>query len=227
MTCPRCQAENDAGARFCEDCGARLEAACPSCGIPVTPGKKFCRSCGAALTPEPSRFTSPESYTPKHLAEKILKSKAVLEGERKQVTVLFADLKGSMELLADRDPEDARKLLDPVLERMMEAVHRYEGTVNQVMGDGIMALFGAPLAHEDHAVRACYAALRMQESVKRYAEEVFRSDGVPVQIRVGLNSGEVVVRAIGSDLHMDYSALGQTRTWPRAWSRWRSPGRSS
>jgi class 3 adenylate cyclase/predicted ATPase len=124
--------------------------------------------------------------------------------------VLFADLKGSMELLADRDPEDARKLLDPVLERMMEAVHRYEGTVNQVMGDGIMALFGAPLAHEDHAVRACYAALRMQESVKRYAEEVFRSDGVPVQIRVGLNSGEVVVRAIGSDLHMDYSALGQT-----------------
>jgi predicted ATPase/class 3 adenylate cyclase len=210
MTCPRCQAENDAGARFCEDCGARLEAACPSCGTPVTPGKKFCRSCGAALTPEPSRFTSPEAYTPKHLAEKILTSKAALEGERKQVTVLFADLKGSMELLADRDPEEARKLLDPVLERMMEAVHRYEGTVNQVMGDGIMALFGAPLAHEDHAVRACYAALRMQESVKQYAEEVFRSHGVPLQIRVGLNSGEVVVRAIGSDLHMDYTAVGQT-----------------
>jgi class 3 adenylate cyclase len=126
------------------------------------------------------------------------------------VTVLFADLKGSMELLADRDPEDARKLLDPVLERMMEAVHRYEGTVNQVMGDGIMALFGAPLAHEDHAVRACYAALRMQESVKRYADEVRHSQGVAVRIRVGLNSGEVVVRAIGSDLHMDYSAVGQT-----------------
>ena len=105
------------------------------------------------------------------------------------MTVLFADLKGSMELLADRDPEEARKLLDPVLEHMMEAVHRYEGTVNQVMGDGIMALFGAPLAHEDHAVRACYAALRMQESVKRYAEGVFRSYGVPMQIRVGLNSG--------------------------------------
>src|SRR5207245_3699880 len=114
-------------------------------------------------------------------------------GERKQVTVLFADLKGSMELLADRDPEEARKILDPVLERMMEAVHRYEGTVNQVMGDGIMALFGAPLAHEDHAVRACYAALRMQESVAQYAEGVFRSHGVPLQIRVGLNSGEVVV----------------------------------
>src|SRR5262249_46166717 len=143
-------------------------------------------------------------------AEKILTSKSALEGERKQVTVLFADLKGSMELLADRDPEEARKILDPVLERMMEAVHRYEGTVNQVMGDGIMALFGAPLAHEDHAVRACYAALRMQDSVKCYAEEILRSLGVSIRIRVGLNSGEVVVRAIHSDLHVDYTAVGQT-----------------
>ena len=133
-----------------------------------------------------------------------------LEGERKQVTVLFADLKGSMELLADRDPEEARQLLDPVLERMMEAVHRYEGTVNQVMGDGIMALFGAPLAHEDHAVRACYAALRMQDAIGRYAEELRQRQGLDVQIRVGLNSGEVVVRSIGSDLHMDYTAVGQT-----------------
>jgi class 3 adenylate cyclase/tetratricopeptide (TPR) repeat protein len=163
----------------------------------------------AGAAPE-ARFTSPESYTPKHLAEKILTSKSALEGERKQVTVLFADLKGSMELLADRDPEEARKILDPVLERMMEAVHRYEGTVNQVMGDGIMALFGAPLAHEDHAVRACYAALRMQERVKQYAEQVHRAVGVPIHMRVGLNSGEVVVRAIGSDLHMDYTAVGQT-----------------
>jgi class 3 adenylate cyclase len=156
------------------------------------------------------RFASPDSYTPKHLAEKILTSKSALEGERKQVTVLFADLKGSMELLADRDPEEARKLLDPVLERMMEAVHHYEGTVNQVMGDGIMALFGAPVAHEDHAVRACYAALRMQETVKRYAEGVRREHGITIRVRVGLNSGEVVVRAIGSDLHMDYTAVGQT-----------------
>src|SRR5436309_5370685 len=211
MKCPRCQVENDAAARFCEDCGARLEAACPRCGTPVTPGKKFCRSCGAALTAEPAgRFASPDSYTPKHLAERILTSKAALEGERKQVTVLFADLKGSMELLADRDPEEARQILDPVLEQMMEAVHRFEGTVNQVMGDGIMALFGAPLAHEDHAVRACYAALQMQESVKRYAAEVRRSHAAVVKIRVGLNSGEVVVRAIGSDLHMDYTAVGQT-----------------
>jgi class 3 adenylate cyclase len=161
--------------------------------------RAICRAgSGSAIRP-------PEAYTPKHLAEKILTSKAALEGERKQVTVLFADLKGSMELLADQDPEEARKLLDPVLERMMEAVHRYEGTVNQVMGDGIMALFGAPLAHEDHAVRACYAALRMQESVKRYAEEVRRSHAAVVKVRVGLNSGEVVVRAIGSDLRMDYT----------------------
>src|SRR5262249_20991471 len=150
---------------------------------------------------------APESYTPKHLAEKILTSKSALEGERKQVTVLFADLKSSMELLADRDPEEARKILDPGLECMMEAVHRYAGTVNQVMGDGIMALFGAPVAHEDHAVRACYAALRMQDAVRRYAEEVQRTRAVPIHIRVGVNSGEVVVRSIGSDLRMDYTAV--------------------
>jgi len=171
-----------------------------------------------------AKFTTPDAYTPKHLAEKILTSKAALEGERKQVTVLFADLKGSMELLADRDPEEARKLLDPVLERMMEAVHRYEGTVNQVMGDGIMALFGAPLAHEDHAVRACYSALRMQEAVTRYAEEARRAHGVNVQIRVGLNSGEVVVRAIGSDLHMDYTAVGQTTHLAARMEQLASPG---
>jgi class 3 adenylate cyclase len=124
------------------------------------------------------------------------------------VTVLFADLKGSMELLADRDSEEARQLLDPVLEHLMAAVHRYEGTVNQVMGDGIMALFGAPIAHEDYAVRACYAALGMQEAMRRYSEEVRRTQGIEVQIRVGLNSGEVVVRTIASDLHMDYTAVG-------------------
>ncbi len=215
MKCSRCQHENASEARYCNACGVRLDLTCASCGHGNAPSSLFCSQCGHALNGSGSaasaqRFASPESYTPKHLAEKILTSKSALEGERKQVTVLFADLKGSMELLADRDPEEARKLLDPVLERMMEAVHRYEGTVNQVMGDGIMALFGAPLAHEDHAVRACYAALRMQESVAQYAEGVFRSYGVPVQIRVGLNSGEVVVRAIGSDLHMDYTAVGQT-----------------
>jgi predicted ATPase/class 3 adenylate cyclase len=213
MQCAQCQTENPPQAKFCLECATPLLRRCVNCGTQLPAAAKFCPECArpvSAPTPTQSRFTTPESYTPKHLAEKILTSKSALEGERKQVTVLFADLKGSMELLADRDPEEARKLLDPVLEHMMEAVHRYEGTVNQVMGDGIMALFGAPLAHEDHAVRACYAALRMQESIKRYAEGVRREHGVTVSIRVGLNSGEVVVRAIGSDLHMDYTAVGQT-----------------
>jgi class 3 adenylate cyclase len=203
-------------ARFCEECGARLRLRCPSCGFDAAPAAKFCAECGQQLGPPTppldvkATVASPQTYTPTYLAEKILLSKSALEGERKQVTVLFADLKGSMELLADRDPEEARQLLDPVLERLMAAVHRYEGTVNQVLGDGIMALFGAPLAHEDHAVRACYAALAMQAAMRRYTEEMRRTHGIEVQIRVGLNSGEVVVRAIGNDLHMDYSAIGQT-----------------
>src|SRR5215218_7409311 len=213
MQCPQCQHENPTGQKFCGECGARLEARCSTCGTVNSLGQKFCGECGerlagtaAAALPRP---TAPDAYTPQHLAERIISSRGALEGERKQVTVLFADLKGSMELLADRDPEEARRILDPVLERMMEAVHRYEGTVNQVLGDGIMALFGAPLAHEDHAVRACYAALRMQEAVKQYAREVQRTHGLPLHIRVGLNSGEVVVRSIGSDLRMDYTAVGQ------------------
>jgi class 3 adenylate cyclase len=165
----------------------------------------------SATVPSPARHTlEPLAYTPAYLAEKILTSRSAVEGERKQVTVLFADLKGSMELLADRDAEEARQLLDPVLERMMAAVHRYEGTVNQVMGDGIMALFGAPLAHEDHTLRACYAALAMQAAIQTYAVAARRAHGITVQMRVGLNAGAVVVRAIGNDLHMDYSAVGQT-----------------
>jgi class 3 adenylate cyclase/tetratricopeptide (TPR) repeat protein len=211
MLCAKCQQENPPGARFCGECGERFSPTCPGCEAPYRPDQNFCRECGARLAAVSLTASgTPGSHIPRHLAERILTSKAALEGERKQVTVLFADLKGSTELLADRDPEEARKLLDPVLDRMMEAVHYYEGTVNQVMGDGIMALFGAPLAHEDHAVRGCYAALRMQESVKRYADEVFKSVGVPIHIRVGLNSGEVVVRSIGNDLHMDYTAVGQT-----------------
>jgi len=227
MTCPRCQTENPPQAKFCLGCAAPLAARCANCGAQLSASAKFCPECAhpvSGATAGQSRFAAPESYTPKHLAEKILTSRAALEGERKQVTVLFADLKGSMELLADRDPEEARKLLDPVLERMMEAVHRYEGTVNQVMGDGIMALFGAPLAHEDHAVRACYAALRMQELVTRYAEEARHAHGVNVQIRVGLNSGEVVVRAIGRDLHMDYTAVGQTTHLAARMEQFASPG---
>ena len=160
--------------------------------------------------PASLQHLAPLAYTPPYLAEKILTSRSALEGERKQVTVLFADIKGSTELIEGLDPEEARRLLDPALHLMMEAVHRYEGTVNQVLGDGIMALFGAPVAHEDHAVRACYAALAMQAAMRRYTEEVRQSHGLELQIRVGLNSGEVVVRAIGNDLHMDYSAVGQT-----------------
>src|SRR5215211_7959751 len=136
-------------------------------------------SAPPASLPATDQERAPLSYTPQHLAEQILTSRSALEGERKQVTVLFADLKGSMELLAERDPEEARQLLDPVLQRMMAAVHRYEGTVNQVMGDGIKPLFGAPIAHEDHAVRACYAALAMQAAVQHYAAEVQRTHGVP------------------------------------------------
>ena len=212
MRCPSCGFENPEGMKFCGQCASSLGRRCPQCGFANPSGFAFCGQCATPLTEQPPtpRPQAPLSYMPSHLAEKILTSKTALEGERKQVTVLFADLKGSMELLADRDPEEARALLDPELERMMAAVHRYEGTVNQVMGDGIMALFGAPIAHEDHAVRACYAALAMQASVKQHAAEVQRTKGVPIQIRVGLNAGEVVVCSIGSDLHMDYTAVGQT-----------------
>jgi class 3 adenylate cyclase/tetratricopeptide (TPR) repeat protein len=226
MKCPRCQHENPPQAKFCLECATPLALQCANCATQLPAGAKFCFECATPVSAPGSapRFISPEAYTPKHLAERILTSKAALEGERKQVTVLFADLKGSMELLADRDPEEARKLLDPVLEHMMEAVHRYEGTVKQVMGDGIMALFGAPLAHEDHAVRACYAALRMQESVSRYAEDARRTAGVNVQIRIGLNSGEVVVGAIGSDLRMDYTAVGQTTHLAARMEQLASPG---
>jgi class 3 adenylate cyclase/tetratricopeptide (TPR) repeat protein len=214
IPCSRCRAQVRPDHRFCPQCGAPLPPVCPSCGFVNEPKGRFCGGCGAPLgaaaPAHEARFHSPQAYTPEHLAQQILQSREALEGERKQVTVLFADMKGSMELLGDRDPEEARRILDPVLERMMDAVHRYEGTVNQVMGDGIMALFGAPLAHEDHAVRACYAALRMQEAVREYTEAMRRTHGVEVQIRAGLHSGEVVVRSVGSDLRMDYSAVGQT-----------------
>jgi class 3 adenylate cyclase len=163
-----------------------------------------------AVPPGRAPDQAPLAYTPAHLTEKILASRAALEGERKHVTVLFADIKDSTELIRDLDPEAAQQLLDPAIQRMMEAVHRFEGTVNQVLGDGIMALFGAPIAHEDHALRACYAALAMQAALRDYTEEGRRSRGLELRIRVGLNAGEVVVRTIGNDLHMDYSAVGQT-----------------
>jgi class 3 adenylate cyclase/tetratricopeptide (TPR) repeat protein len=213
MECPKCQHENSFNAKFCEECAAPLMRRCVRCDGCVSFTAKFCPQCGYAQALDiagNNRFGSLESYTPRHLAEKILISRAVF-GERKHVTVLFADISGSMELLVGRDAEEVQKLLfDPVLERMMEAVHRYDGTVHRVMGDGVMALFGAPIAVEDHAVRACYAGLRMQQAITRYAEEVQRSHGVQLRIRVGVNSGEIVVRAIGNDLRMDFTVVGQT-----------------
>ncbi len=164
---------------------------------------------GIASPPAPAPAQAPLAYTPSHLTEKILAARRTLEGERKQVSVFFADIKDSTRLIEGLDPEAAQRLLDPAIHIMMHAVHRYEGTVNQVLGDGIMALFGAPIAHEDHALRACYAALALQSAIRPYAEEVRRTHGMLLQLRVGLNSGEVVVRAIGNDLHMDYSAVGQ------------------
>ena len=227
MKCIRCRHDNRASAKFCEECAAPLVKSCANCGQQVSLTAKFCPECAhpVADNAAPDVRLAPDRYTPKHLAERILKSRSALEGERKQVTVLFADLKNSMALIADRDPEEARKVLDPIIERMMEAVHRYEGTVNQVMGDGIMALFGAPLAHENHAIHACYAALQMQEMVKRYAESVAASLGMFVQIRVGLNSGEVVVGAIGSDLRMDYTAVGLTTHLAARMEQLADPGR--
>src|SRR5882724_8197781 len=166
----------------------------------------------------------PLAYTPPHLTDKILAARPALEGERKQVTVLFADLKDSTELIRGLDPEAAQQLLDPALQRMMDAVHRFEGTVNQVLGDGIMALFGAPIAHEDHALRACYAALAMQAAMQPYTEDMRRSRGLELRMRVGLNSGEVVVRAIGNDLHMDYSAVGETTVLAARMEQTATPG---
>src|SRR5207302_948026 len=176
--------------------------------------------------PGSSQDRLPRAYTPAHLAERIATARPALAGERKQVTVLFADLKDSTELIRGLDPEAAQQLLDPAIHCMMDAVHRFEGTVNQVLGDGIMALFGAPIAHEDHALRACYAALAMQAAMRATTEEVRRTRGLELRMRVGLNSGEVVVRAIGNDLHMDYSAVGETTHLAARMEQLATPGSS-
>jgi class 3 adenylate cyclase/tetratricopeptide (TPR) repeat protein len=215
MRCPSCEADTPDGGKFCIECGTPLRARCPQCGTDTLPRAKFCAECGTPLTaqsPAPPAAPPPSllRYTPGYLAEKILHSRSALAGERKQVTMLFADLKDSTELIRGLDPEAAQQLLDPAIHHMMAAVHRYEGTVNQVLGDGIMALFGAPIAHEDHALRACYAALAMQAAMRAYTDDIRRTRGLELRMRVGLNSGEVVVRAIGNDLHMDYSAVGET-----------------
>ncbi len=209
MKCPKCQFDNRQGINFCEECGAQMELICPACHAEIPLGRKFCGQCGHSLA-QPKDFTKPHSYTPDFLADKILNARNSLEGERKQVTVLLADIKDSTEIIKDLDPEAAQQLLDPALSIMMDSVHRYEGTVNQVLGDGIMALFGAPIAHEDHALRACYAALVMQKTMDEHTRKVRQAHGIELRIRVGLNSGEVVVRTIGNDLNMDYSAVGST-----------------
>ncbi|MEE8189949.1 MAG: adenylate/guanylate cyclase domain-containing protein, partial [Kiloniellales bacterium] len=220
MECANCRTQNRDGVLFCERCGTKLERSCPSCSAAVPPDAMFCGACGhklAADAPVEARATAsalaaenPGSYTPAHLAERILNSRAVLEGERKQVTVLFADICGSLGMIDGADPEHAQQILDTSVQVMMDAVHRYEGTVNKVLGDGIMALFGAPIAHEDHAVRAAYAALTLQRELQPVAAEVRRKHGVEVRARVGFHSGEVVVRTIGNDLSMTYDAIGPT-----------------
>jgi class 3 adenylate cyclase/tetratricopeptide (TPR) repeat protein len=240
MKCPVCGDENRDTARFCGACAAPLarELTCPSCGSTNPPGRKFCDECGTGLAPstpsvaagfKPASGTvqsgaaehaglrpaatgsrSPRAYTPKHLADKILQSKSALEGERKQVTVLFADVKGSMELAEQLDPEQWHTILDRFFAILTEGVHRFEGTVNQYTGDGIMALFGAPIAHEDHAQRACYAALHLRDRLRQYGDELRVAPGVNFSFRLGLNSGEVIVGTIGDDLRMDYTAQGHT-----------------
>jgi class 3 adenylate cyclase len=218
MACPRCQHDNREGARFCGACGAALELAapCPHCGSANPPSQQFCDACGHALAGGPSATTltatpparEPRAYTPRHLVEKILGTRSALEGERKQVTVLFADVVESMRLAEWLGPEPWHRVLDRVFEILIRGVHRFEGTINQFTGDGIMALFGAPVAHEDHAQRGCHAALASAEELSAYARTLRARSGLDLAIRMGLNSGEVVVGKIGDDLRMDYTAQG-------------------
>ncbi|HEY0586690.1 MAG TPA: adenylate/guanylate cyclase domain-containing protein, partial [Pseudoduganella sp.] len=221
MRCASCGFENPAGAKFCEECGAGLVRVCPACGQEAGPSAKFCSECGAPLSAAPPVTapapSAPIDYTPPYLAERIraaqaeMEARGAVDGERKTVTALFADMAGSTALIHDLDPEDARSLIDPVLALMMEAVHHYEGYVAKSMGDGILALFGAPIANEDHPQRALLAALRMQEAMRQYADKVRLAQGIALPIRVGINTGEVVVRTIRiNDLHTDYDPVGNS-----------------
>ena len=222
MKCSACQHDNREGAKFCEECAAPLKRACSRCGCELRPTAKFCNDCGtpAVLTTSAAPLPAgPVSDTPAHLAERIRAEQAALEvrwaadGERKTITALFADLKGSTALIEGLDPEEVRAMIDPALQLMMDAVHQYDGYVAQALGDGIFALFGAPLAHEDHPQRAIYAALRMQEAMGRYADTLRSKGYPPLQMRVGLNTGEVVVRSIRKDdLHTDYVPVGHYGT---------------
>ena len=226
MKCSGCGHENREAAKFCEECAAPLGRKCTGCGAELRPVAKFCDVCATpvAIAPLP-RAADPRSYTPKHLAEKILTSRSALEGERKQVTVLFADVKGSTELASELDPEEWHRTMDRFFQILAEGVHRFEGTVNEYRGDGIMALFGAPIAHEDHAQRACYAALHLRDALRRYADELRIGKGISFSVRMGLNSGEVVVGKIGDDLRMDYTALGHTANLAARMEQIAEPGR--
>jgi class 3 adenylate cyclase/tetratricopeptide (TPR) repeat protein len=213
MRCPQCGHDNPAQVRFCGECGTRIEGLCPGCGTSNPPTNKFCHQCGQALAPPPApaiRFASPQSYTPPHLAEKILTSRTALAGERKQVTVLFADVSGFTSIAERLDPEEVHQLMTRAFELILGEVHRYEGTINQFLGDGVMALFGAPIAHEDHAQRAVHAALGMQRVLRGYQAELQRTRGIAFRVRMGLNTGLVVVGSIGDNLRMDYTAVGDT-----------------
>ena len=230
MKCSRCQHENEMGAIFCEECAAPLARACSSCGRQLSATAKFCPAC-AHPTGLPStasaapRFGSPESYTPKYLAERILTSKSTLEGERKQVTVLFVDVSGFTSLSSRLDPEDVHRVMQRAFELMLGEVHRFEGTVNQFLGDGIMALFGAPIAHEDHAQRAVHAALGIQRALEGYRAELQQQRSIEFQARLGLNTGLVVVGSIGNDLRMDYTAVGDTTNVAARMQQAADPGR--
>jgi class 3 adenylate cyclase len=210
MLCAKCDNENLADAVFCAECGAKLELLCPSCAVANAPGSKFCRKCGARLIGDTASARSADS-TPLKKSVAITMSaetEAIPDGERKTVTALFADIKGSTELMRDLDPEEARAIVDPVLQLMMAAVHRYGGYVAQSLGDGIFALFGAPVAHEDHPQRALRAALAMQEELRRYADRLRAEGKIPVEARVGVNTGEVVVRTIETGGHTEYTPVG-------------------
>ena len=209
MRCPLCQRESPSSAKFCPECGAPLAPACAACGTELPAGAKFCLECGQPASGPPPP-PAPRTYTPKHLADKILTSRSALEGERKQVTVLFADVKGSMELAEQLDAEEWSQIMRRFVRILSEGVERFEGFVDKFTGDGIMALFGAPIAHEDHAQRACYAALHLRDELRRFAQGLRRGRGLDVATRIGINSGEVVVGKIGDDLRMDYTAQGHT-----------------
>jgi class 3 adenylate cyclase/tetratricopeptide (TPR) repeat protein len=214
MKCPECRFDNRAGVKFCEECGAKLDFECPRCKAKIPPDRKFCGECGHRLSESLEApavdFSEPQSYTPKFLADKILTSRSSIEGERKLVTVFFADVANYTALSEKLDPEEVHQIMDGCFKILMDEIHRYEGTINQFTGDGIMSLFGAPLAHEDHAQRACHAALSTQRAVGEYGEKIKNEHGVEFKLRIGLNSGPVIVGSIGDDLRMDYTAVGDT-----------------